>query len=949
MRFICRILLSLVLLVTATAVWAGETGSISGVVKDGSGLPVPGASVKITGAQAPRDTVTNSSGAFKFSTLLPGDYVVTAELKGLGVARQKVHVFVDNDAQLTLALVTTATTEVVVTGVSTEIDKKASEVNFNYTDSVIKDLPLSRTYEGVLKIIPGAAASSGQGFVSISGGTRQDNKYLLDGVNITNPGYGFLGVDTNQLDIADFNVKKGGISAEFGRTSGAMINAVTKSGTNEIAGSVLANISPSSFQSANDFGTSQDTSTYNGQANIGFPIIKDTLFGYVSAAYYDTKISGQSATIGGVTTTQPDSPSHNGDYFGKLTFFGGQALLVNAGFRALPNKATDQFNSVYDAPTAAYGADTTNYVGNVSVDWFASKDSVLEAKFVTLQENDTSVGESLLTPFSPMTINPCKGSAAVGCYTNLGAYGSYGDPARNGGNAGVYEFQETGDRYKRNEIKATFSQYFDLGSTQHQVKIGGGYEDDTMDTVRSTNGWGLWATGQTCPVSVCGASYANSPRARYYTSQPTQNSLARTYSAFIQDTITLKNLTVYVGILTNKDDFAQLCPAGSVCGPTGTPAVTSDTRYNFMTFDWSQQIQPRLGITWNANLIEGDKFYTTYGEYAGMDQKSTSRSFAPFRIRQDQAYFCGLPAGCGSTPYGGFIGSQYRGSSGGKYIPPDLKPPYYQEFVLGYSGALSKDITFDAYYQYRNLKNAFEDTGIGANIYDSNTYFGSFQAANFPDARRKYTGVTLDVQKRYSNGWYADANITFSKLSGNFDEDYGTALFNTSSFLEDEPGWYTNDPNRYGLMSQDRPVIFKLMGTYDLPLGVTVGGFLRVQSGTPWEARGATPSTTDGRYLQPAGTNRLPTWTNFDLLAAYTFKPSGKLGVRLEARVQNVFNTQTVLSVNHTEYLNGYVDGPPASSPTYGAQGTSQPNPLYGTPTSWAAPRRFILTARLDF
>ena len=217
--------------------------------------------MKLTGAQAPRDTVTNANGAFKFTVLLPGDYVVTADLKGLGMASQKVKVFVDNDAQLTLTLVQTTKAEVVVTGAAAEIDKTASEVNFNYTDNTIKDLPLSRTYEGVLKIVPGAAASDGQGFVSISGGTRQDNKYLLDGVNITNPGYGFLGVDTNQLDIADFNVKKGGISAEFGRTSGAMINAVTKSGTNQIAGSVQANhFAQSPSRRTADFGRRRTTS-----------------------------------------------------------------------------------------------------------------------------------------------------------------------------------------------------------------------------------------------------------------------------------------------------------------------------------------------------------------------------------------------------------------------------------------------------------------------------------------------------------------------------------------------------------------------------------------------------------------------------------------------------------------------------------------------------------------
>ncbi len=937
MRLISRISLVLLLTVLASAAWAGETGSVSGVVKDGSGLPVPGAAVTITGAQAPRTTVSNANGAFKYAVLLPGDYVVTADLKGLGTASQKVRVFVDNDAQLALTLVSSAKAEVVVTGAVAEIDKKASEVNFNYTDNTIKDLPLSRTYQGVIKLIPGVATdTSGSGYVSISGGTRQDNKYLLDGVNVTNPGYGFLGVDTNQLDIADFNVKKGGISAEFGRTSGAMINAVTKSGTNQIAGSVQANISPSSFQANRQFDTQSDTSSYNGQANVGFPILKDVLFGYVSGAYYDNKTTGQAATVGGVTSTQPDSKSHNGDYFGKLTAFAGQSLLVNAGFRALPAKSTDQFGSIYDLATSAQGADTTNYVGNVSLDWFASKNTVLEAKYVYLAEDDTSSATSVLAPFQPATIDP----------KNLGAYGYYGDPARNFGNVGFPEFANAGDKYKRSEIKATLSQYFDAGSTQHAFKIGGGYEDTSNDTVRATNGWGIFATGQTCPASVCGVSVPGSVRARYYTSQPIQFSKARTYSAFLQDTISMKNLTVYVGVLVNKDDFAQVCPAGQVCGPTGTAPFTSDTRFNFMTFDWSQQIQPRVGITWNSNLLPSDKFYATYGEYAGVDQKSTSRSFAPYRIRQDQAYFCATAGGCpGGYAYGAYMGAQFRGSSGGKVIPNDLKPPRYQEFIVGYSAAATKDVSFDLYYQYRSLKNAFEDTPI-----DRANYFGSFQAKNFYDARRYYRALTLDVQKRYANGWYADMNVTYSKLYGNWDEDYGTGLFNTSSFLEDEPGYYTNDPNREGRLGQDRPIIFKLMGSYDLPMGLVVGGFLRVQSGTPWEARGGTPSTASGRYLEPAGSNRLPTWTTVDLLLAYNLKLSGNFGVRLEARCTNVFDTQTVLSVDSVKYNDGYVDpAPPTSAANLGPQGTTQPNANFGSATSWSAPRRFTLTARVDF
>ncbi len=67
MRLISRIIMVLLVTVMTTPAWAGETGSISGFVKDGTGLAVPGATVKLTGAQAPRNTVTNANGAFKFT------------------------------------------------------------------------------------------------------------------------------------------------------------------------------------------------------------------------------------------------------------------------------------------------------------------------------------------------------------------------------------------------------------------------------------------------------------------------------------------------------------------------------------------------------------------------------------------------------------------------------------------------------------------------------------------------------------------------------------------------------------------------------------------------------------------------------------------------------------------------------------------------------------------
>ena len=921
MRRGLRIFFLIVLLVPALTLVAGETGSISGKVADATGGALPGVLVKVSGPQLPagRTATTNVNGQYNFQKLLPGNYTVEASLQGLGKAAVKIAVQVDNDVQVPLTLKQGAATEVTVTAGLAEIDKKSTEVSTNFAVAEIRQLPIARTYQGLLNLIPGAPAdTSGSGYVSVAGGTRQDNKYLVDGVNITNPGYGYLGVDTNELDIADVNVKNGAISAEFGRTSGAIVNAVTKSGTNSIKGSVRIEASPASFAAQNSNGITQDTELYNGGANVGFPIVKDMLFGYLSGRYSKSTTSGQSATINNVTTTQPDTDSKAGDYFGKITAFLGQSLLVNAGFRGLPNKYDNGFNSIYDAGSAAYAGDTTNYVGNVTVDWFVNPTTNIEAKYVHLTENDTYQAANVLTA-RPMTLDP----------TNLAQYGAYGDSARNGGNAGVYAFANGGESYKRDEVKLTASKFFDVGCTQNEFKLGGGAEFTDYDFIRTSNGWGtmtyqnLTLNGVSTPVV----------RARYYNLQPVQNGKTRTYSAFLQDTLTWDRLSVVVGVLANYDDFAQICQSGVVCGSS---IVQDTTRYNFMTFGWKDQIQPRIGAAYNGDLLKGDKFYANYGEYAGLDQKSTVRSFAPYRIREDQTYWYRSGANAGQ-----WIRDEIRGSSGGKLIPEDLKAPYQQEFVAGYSAPISRDISFDFHYQYRNLKNPFEDTPI-----DPNNYFGSFMAKTYGDAKRTYNGVTLEVTKRYSNNWYANLSYTYSTLRGNWDDDYANGQFNTSSFLEDEPGWNSADPNRNGKLGQDRPHILKAMASYDF-MGFTLGGFFRFQSGTPWEARGATPSTNYGRYLEEAGSRRLPSWTNFDLLAAYNLKLGGEATLRFEGRVRNVFNTQAVLGVNNVLYNDPYKDGAPASQ--LGPQGTSQPNALFGTATSWSAPRRFTLSALLSF
>ena len=141
--------------------------------------------------------------------------------------------------------------------------------------------------------------------------------------------------------------------------------------------------------------------------------------------------------------------------------------------------------------------------------------------------------------------------------------------------------------------------------------------------------------------------------------------------------------------------------------------------------------------------------------------------------------------------------------------------------------------------------------------------------------------------------------------------------------------------------------MFKAFLTF-LPVdNLTFSGYLRVQSGTPWEAHGRDWYNGYRRPLEPVGTNRNDTWTNFDLLASYRFRLGEQIGLTVEGRALNLFDTQTVLGRDVRQYLDGRIRN--FGAPPYLVQGFTQPNPDFGEPTVYAPARRFVLTFLLDF
>lgn len=913
--------------------FAQTTGAISGTVFDKDGNPVEGAVVKLSGDPLPggRTVTTSATGQYAFPLIQPGAYTVEVSKAGIGDSKRQDVVEVGKTTTLDIVLGLAVQEVVDVTATRPVIDLRSAEVDANYKAPMIAALPLDRGYAGLFQLIPGVAENRSS-IGPAAGGSRQDNTYLIDGVNITNPGFGYLSSEINELDIQEVNIKRAGVSAEFGRTAGVITNAVSRSGTNTLSGIArvdgLANGLIGGFRDP-AFRDSLVVPTVSPAIGIGGPFVKDKIFWYGSARYLRSTLGqGRTNKLG---TPLPDSTQTSHELYGKITANLSSRNVVNVGYRDRPNTLDNTGLGANTAPTVGTNTDNSTRMATASWSAFPTSRTTIDVRYIYMKEDNVS------TPLTVLGFVPDPARLPALNVANLPAMGYYLDTTQASVRFGGAEYQNT-QNYRRHEIKGTFTQYLDFGRTNHEIKAGGGYEFGEENLSRLSNGWG----------DIQKQSYGY--RVRYYFSQPAQLGQGTTWSAFVQDNVTVASrFTLNAGVLFDRDAFAQNlpgsggCPAVTLSGGNA-PYLSSGDVCTFMRFPFSSEVQPRLGGNFILRPKVGDKIYANWGRYYAMDQKSSGRSLAPRRIYQYEARF---------SSTGTLISNVPRASTSTKRVDPAVEPTYNDEVLVGYATPVGSDWTIDTFFMYRNAHNFIEDMPSSAEVWPDT---GAYSVANLPCARfvvcqgavakRSYKAFTVEVSRRLANKWNADVSYTWSRFEGNFDLDYsGDAVFNTSSFIEDGPGTFVQDPFRFGPLRQDRPHVFKIFATW-LPItSLTLGGYFRVQSGTPWAARGQDSQGSSAlNYLEQAGSHRNPVWANLDMLASYKLRLNGRTSLIFEARVQNVASNQTQTSTDSVQFLEG------DWSDTYPSVVTnSVPNPFFRTGNGFAPPRRMYLAAKLQF
>ncbi len=319
-----------VVLTVGPPVWAQTqitTGVIQGTVSDPSGALVPGAAVEVRNVDtnASRSQITGADGRFVFLQLRPGRYTLTVTLQGFAThVQEEVTLTVGQSITVNPVLKVSGTAETVTVTGSTFIDVTRTEVSNTLNETTISTTPiLGRKFEDLLTLTPGVSIVQGPDGdeITFSGQRGMYNNISLDGGDYNNGFFGEqLGGQRAAIDITleavkEFQVVAIGANAEFGRTAGGVVNVVTKSGTNEVNGSVFH------FQrlegltaDASDGTPPTDFHREQFGGTIGGPIKRDRVFFFAALEHINENLqrANLSQPLGtcGVDTPVITNPGH---------------------------------------------------------------------------------------------------------------------------------------------------------------------------------------------------------------------------------------------------------------------------------------------------------------------------------------------------------------------------------------------------------------------------------------------------------------------------------------------------------------------------------------------------------------------------------------------------------------------------------------------------------------
>jgi hypothetical protein len=950
-RQVGHFVLALVLTLPASLVAQQGTTDLRGVLRDSQGGALPGVTVVVRNQDTGmfRETTSNADGTYFVSGLIPGRYEISAELQGFKkFTRQDVPLEIGRTATVDITLDVGALTEVVtVTGTASTLDLTSKEVGGRVSDRELTGLPsVNRNFVGVIGILPWvipsiSTESFGSDSITVNGQDPRNNNYMLDGANNNDDVIGQRAgtqARTAIESVQEFQVITNQFDAEFGRTTGAVINAVTKQGTNAWRGSAFGYFQDASLTQRDFFAelnnsAKPDTTQQQFGGTIGGPIVRDKahFFASLERVIIDS----------GITVNIPARPEFNTTTTTKTRVwntvlrFDNQINANNTwGVRWL-REDSPQLNQIINPSGANLATlEAAREEADVDQTVVGTFNSVLgNTRFNTLRVAWTQEDVAFA--------NPCfngNGRNQAGCPPTL-AFQTY-----TAGQSAVAQ-SRINDAY---QIENTLSWFIPNRAGNHDVKFGVQWQHSQAESLAQDNLNGTFTFSQN-NLPFDPNNFRTYPD-RLSIRVPGPN---RTFQknqslgAFAQDKWAVNNrLTLTIGLRYDVENV--------VLPQTDNPLFDDPN-------DWPvdrNNFQPRLGFVYNLenrSVVRGG-----YGRYYDKSHFEviggvlTNRPFTTSFVTQfplnniDPGPIQGQRPTDPTLANGPVLSDAVRAliaaqfpagasvrNTGATFDNPDRVLPYTDQISLGYERQLRDSLSISADYVHAFGRDQLMQVALNPTlrattaVTSPNVRQGSALLTQITNALRDrypgfaaftgnvqtfanvgetdYDALMLQVEKRYSNNWMTRVSYTLSHSRGNTSGAGAPAspfqvLDNLNLDLNEGP---TNFNQRHNLVVSG-------MATIPRTGGLTFGWVARALSGQPFTIFNSTiDEDRNGTVTDPlpagaysgSGTNAIsvdnkggrngaygPGFFKLDLRTGYSINAGATRRIELFGEIFNVTN-----------------------------------------------------------
>jgi hypothetical protein len=759
---------ALLLLVAGGAAYAQlQTGNLYGTVTDDQGAPLPGVTVTLSGGGAPSVQVTNAQGQFRFLGLSPGSYDLKAELEGFStIDYPNIVINIGRNTNIEVKLSAAVEDVITVTAESPLLDERRISTGATVAQTELEKIPTARDPWAILQSTPGVLTDrinvggneSGQQSQYVGPGSQGDQAiWSVDGVVITD--MAALGSSPAYYDFDSFEemqVTTGGSDSTIA-TGGVVLNMVTKRGTNEWRGTGRYYLTDDNNQSNLDFAqgdlgqagpwntTSRVRNPVTGVisdlggphpqqafkqgnrivsvkdygAELGGPIVKDRL--WIWGSYGRQKVDLLTISdVSDFTDLETMNAKLNAQIAANnsATFFALNSDKVKIGRNAGPTRpqpTTWNQSKFGDDPTAYKLEDTHIFSSNF---YLTGLYSVVNGGFQLVPQGGLDVT----------------------------TYWDHNQVWQN-------SFQLYQTERPQEQFKLDASNFFNTGNLSHELKFGAGFREAEVTTLSRWGGLGVNYNG---PV-IFGLP-AGSPNV-LGVARDGGSSIKQDYdSAYLQDTLTVGNLTANLGLRYDKqggENVTRNLRANPIL-PNVMPAVTFQGAD--IGFEWTD-ITPRLGLTYAMGAERKTLLRASFSRFADQLGTGTGSWLNPSGAPGYTYFFTYSTSGTlgvgdildlngdGQITLADNVGTSVlvdprnQGLLNSFALDPDLEAPLTDEALLSVEHALLPEFVVGVNLTYRKIHNLLEAERL---VFDGDPFSGAnLNTVGRPHQRSDYVLNTV--------------------------------------------------------------------------------------------------------------------------------------------------------------------------------------------------------------